>query len=316
MPVPHQAVDFDGDGRSDLAVSRTTNSPGAGQRRWYIQSGSMGDVPEGPGANSEFDWGLAGDVDVPLDYDNDNKTDIAVWRGSAGQFYILRSSNGTLRLENLGQTGDDPTVSGDYTGDGAADPAVYRPGASSTFRYIGVGGATVIVNWGVNGDFRCPGDYNGDGRTDFCVQRADPNSPSQARFYILNGTGVAGAQGTESTVQFGIPSDLVVPGDYDRDGRTDLAIARYAAGHPILWFIRPSSTGVISGGPTAIYGQSNTDFTVQGDYDRDGRTDIAVWRPNADPTQNFFYILGSQAGDRRFEWGQNGDFPVANFNSH
>lgn len=268
----------------------------------------------------EFDWGLGGDAHVPLDYDGDNKTDIAVWRGSAGQFYILRSSDGTLRQVALGQAGDDPSVSADYTGDGSADPAVFRsgatPGAQSTFRYANAMGNQVVVNWGVGGDIPCPGDYNGDMRNDFCIQRADPSSPTQARFYILNGTGMSGNQGTESTVQFGVPSDIVVPGDYDRDGRTDLAVARYTAGQPIQWFIRPSSTGTISGGPTAIFGDSMTDFTVQGDYDGDGRTDIAVWRPNPDPTMNFFYIIGSSTGVMQSEWGQNGDYPAANYNSH
>lgn len=54
------------------------------------------------------------------------------------------------------------------------------------------------------------------------------------------------------------------------------------------------------------------DYVVQGDYDGDGKTDVAIWRPNGDPTQNFFYTLGSTAGLGRFEWGATGDYPVAN----
>ena len=65
------------------------------------------------------------------------------------------------------------------------------------------------------------------------------------------------------------------------------------------------------------FGLSATDFPTQGDYDGDGKTDIAVWRPNADPAQNFFYSLNSSNGAARiFELGQQGDYPVANYNSH
>jgi hypothetical protein len=48
----------------------------------------------------------------------------------------------------------------------------------------------------------------------------------------------------------------------------------------------------LSGSTTAIaWGSQATDKTVQGDYDADGKTDIAVWR---DPTG----ILGSPTPDR------------------
>jgi hypothetical protein len=117
------------------------------------------------------------------------------------------------------------------------------------------------------------------------------------------------------SIVFGTPTDVIVPGDYDGDGKTDLATVRGTAGN-ISWFVRPSSTGVINGGPTAVFGNSATDFPTQGDYDGDGKTDFAVWRPNADPAQNYFFFLGSTSGYGQNEWGQNGDYPVANYNSH
>jgi len=39
-------------------------------------------------------WGASGDVPVPGDYDNDAKTDIAVWRPSDGTWWIQGSSGG------------------------------------------------------------------------------------------------------------------------------------------------------------------------------------------------------------------------------
>ncbi len=301
-------VDFNGDGKTDFSVVRNTGGGPTGQITWFTKLNG--------GAESQTDWGLNGDFFVPEDYDGDNKTDIAVWRpgapGSAA-YYVLRSSNGTVQAVNFGQTGDDPTVVGDYTGDGLADLAVYRAGATSgaqsTWWYLASSGPNagnqVPVNWGKNGDFPAPGDYDGDGKNDFAVQRNDGGG--EARFYFLLATGAI-----PNTVRFGTPTDVIVPGDYDGDGKTDIATVRGSAGK-ILWFMLPSSGGAYT---TNIFGNSATDFVTQGDYDGDGKTDRAIWRPNADPSQNYFWYDGSTSGATPVEWGQNGDYPTAKYNSH
>ena len=131
-------------------------------------------------------------------------------------FYILQSATNTVRIDTFGQNGDDPTVVGDYDGDGKADVAVYRSGASagdqSTWYYRGsLTPATVnSIPWGQNGDFPAPGDYDGDGKNDFVIQRASGGSG----VFWMNTT-TAGI----STITFGNSSDVVVPGDYDGDGK-------------------------------------------------------------------------------------------------
>jgi len=52
-------------------------------------------------------------VPVPGDYDNDAKTDIAVWRPSDGNWWIQRSSDGgvTVTQWGLGSMGDVPLKS-------------------------------------------------------------------------------------------------------------------------------------------------------------------------------------------------------------
>jgi hypothetical protein len=113
-------------------------------------------------------------------------------------------------------------------------------------------------------------------------------------------------------VVFGTPTDVILPGDYDGDNKTDFAVVRSSGGQ-ILWSILPSSGGPYT---ATFFGLSATDFPAVGDYDGDGKSDIAIWRPNIDPTQNFFYVNKSTGGLQTFEWGQNGDYPVANYNNH
>ena len=293
------AVDFNGDSRSDYVVVRSV----AGQARWYISNSSGG-------ATQAFDWGLtSSDFFVAEDFDGDLKDDITVWRpGSPGNalFYILNSNGFTLRAEAFGQTGDDPSVVGDYNNDGKADLAVYRagasPGAQSTWYYRTVAnGPVTFVPWGLNGDAPAPGDYDGNGSNDFCVQR---NSGGQGVFWTyLNGPA------TISSTGFGLATDVIVPGDYDGDGKTDLAVTR-GGGGVLTWYWRPSSGGADQ---QVAFGNAAGDFATQGDYDGDGKTDQAIWR-NADGN---FWVRNTVSGAvNTFQLGASGDFPVANFNAH
>jgi hypothetical protein len=76
-------ADFDGDGRTDLAVFRTTTG------EWLIfgsATGFPGPIPLGaPGL---------GDVPVPGDYDGDGKADLAVYRPVTAQFFVFGSATG------------------------------------------------------------------------------------------------------------------------------------------------------------------------------------------------------------------------------
>ena len=107
--------------------------------------------------------------------------------------------------------------------------------------------------------------------------------------------------------QFGLGNDFIVPGDYDGDGKNDIAVYRYSTNS--FYLLRSTDEGVY-GFPWGSAG----DFLVPGDYIGDNRSDFCVWRA----TTTTFYCLGDGGtGDfYAFQFGVKYDTPVATTNVH
>jgi uncharacterized repeat protein (TIGR01451 family) len=88
--------DFDGDGKTDLTVYR--------DGLWWIFNSLTG-------TTGAVQWGVSTDILVPADYDRDGTTDFAVFRPSTGQWFVLRSSDGSYFALVFGQNGDVPIPS-------------------------------------------------------------------------------------------------------------------------------------------------------------------------------------------------------------
>ncbi len=104
------------------------------------------------------------------------------------------------------------------------------------------------------------------------------------------------------------------PLDYDGDGRTDLSVLRFPniappAAAPITYWNR------LSGGGTQVlsFGDANQDFPAPGDYDGDGKDDLALYRNNVVPgAQSVFFILRSSDNTAAaFSYGAGGDQAIA-----
>lgn len=211
-------------------------------------------------------------------FDSDTKSDVALWRPSDGNWYLVGSETG-VQVTRWGAAGD-KIVPGDYDGDGKTDIAVFRPSDGNWYIVKSRGGIDV-ENWGIAGDIPVQGDYDGDLKTDIAVFR-----PSIGMWFIKRSS-----DGAAIGVNWGIGTDKVVPGDYDADGKTDMAVFRPSDGN---WYIVGSSSGV------KVYNWGiGADRPVPGDYDGDGKTDVAVFRAS----DGNWYIFGSTSGVEVVNWG-------------
>ena len=163
-------------------------------------------------------------------------------------------------------------------------------------------------------------DYDGDGTSDFAVTRWGAQGLTSWYIYRNNGSGTAhsyaqfgrGAGTNRAFTGLGI-QDIVLPADYDGDGKTDIAVYRSGTFNPpgtgSTFHIINSSDNTVR---SEQWGANNDIANIMGDYDGDGKADLAVWRQGttAEP-QSFYYVKkSSDGGMMAIPWGQRGDRAV------
>ena len=128
------------------------------------------------GGNAAFTFGNSTDKIVPGDFTGDGKTDIAFWRPSTGEWFILRSEDVQFYSFPFGTIGDIPAA-GDFDGDGKADAAVFRPSeVNLVYPEIVRGGTTIAAVRRKPATFPLPADYDGDGKADIAIYRPSARS--------------------------------------------------------------------------------------------------------------------------------------------
>ncbi len=148
----------------------------------------------------------------------------------ANRFYLDTNGNGRWdgaasgdSLIAYGAVGDIPVI-GDWNGDGTDDIGVYRP--SQAVFYLDANGnqswdgptTDRLLRFGAIGDTPINGDWNGDGRDDIGVHRAND-------FYLdRNGNGQW--DHGDNAYRFGNPGDRPIIGDWNGDGQDDIGVHR------------------------------------------------------------------------------------------
>jgi uncharacterized delta-60 repeat protein len=215
-------ADFDGDGKTDVAVWRE----GAQSTFFILQSAT---------STVHIDhFGNAGDVPTIVgDWDGDGKAEPAVYRDGPQSIFFYRGSlnnpAGDITFLPWGLTGDRP-VRGDFDGDGMQDAAVFRPSNAVWFIRRSSDGNLQPAFWGLASDTIVNGDFDADGKTDLAVFR-----PSDRTWYIR-----PSSDGQPIFQQWGLPTDILVPADYDGDGRTDVAVWRPSDRN--FWILQSSTS--------------------------------------------------------------------------
>lgn len=263
------------------------------------------------------------------DYNRDGRSDFGAWYnyadGSDAAWTWLSNSNGTLQqpfksytaAAGSWNTSDMKVTTGDYNGDGYGDAAVLQAvgnGGLKLWTFTGKAGGgfnTPFASWTQNRGAAAwdsltlqSGDFNGDGRDDIATWESYVDGRDVLRTYmgdVRGGFNAPFASWTSSTAGWYLNRSKFVTGDFNGDGREDISILYdYLNSSVKIW----TFFGTASGGfATPHVTWSNTAWgdwartTVHsGDFNGDGRDDVAAWYDYSDGHDSLFLLAGTANG--------------------
>ena len=277
-PAMRRINDYDGDGKSDLALYDETNG------YWTVLFSSRSFESGAQPIMGDIGWRPA-----PGDYDGDGKTDMTIMNKTGTWWMLLSGSNNLPVSTNFGGTGDDPVgpIPADYDGDGITDLAYYQKASGAWGISFSDSGQAVTAQWGGPGFIPAPADFDGDEKADPCLYEE-----AAGKWHVaFSGSGYQVASGI-----WGGPEYQAIPADYDNDGRADLCVYNRITGE---WRVLFSGSGYTNSA-AAIWGDADYK-PVLGDYDGDGRADPTVY---ADSVPEWAALIsGANYNAARLNWG-------------
>jgi hypothetical protein len=232
--------DFDGDGRTDIALvggAGWQSVPVAfsnGDGSFDVRNREIGDF--GIWAQDPRHARLAGD------FDGDGRTDIALTGAEGWESLPVAFSNGdgTFRVRNepiAGFAGWAPwskKLVGDFDGDGRTDIALTGGWGWWTLpvAFSNGDGTFAVSNndigdfavWATEGATKALGDFNGDGRTDIALTGVQGWGTIPMALSNGDGTFTVANPGVGDFAIYATWEGSVLTGDFNRDGRTDIAL--------------------------------------------------------------------------------------------
>ncbi|MFM6478152.1 MAG: beta strand repeat-containing protein, partial [Microcystis panniformis] len=256
--------DFNGDGKSDLAVANSYSN------NVSVLLGT-GTGSFGPATN--FTVGSFPRSVTVGDFNGDGKSDLATANRYGNVSVLLGTGTGSFGTATNFTVGSDPrsVTVGDFNGDGKSDLATANAGSNNVSVLLGTGTGSfgTATNFFVGSDPRSVtvGDFNSDGKSDLAVANYTSSTVS-----VLLGTGT-GSFATATNFSVGSFPSSVTVGDFNSDGKSDLATATYF-GNTVSVLL---GTGTGSFGTATNFSVGNRPSSVTvGDFNGDGKSDLAV----------------------------------------
>lgn len=222
------------------------------------------------------------------DFNGDGIDDIVVG-GNTLQLLVGSAGGGfasPVTLPSTGYAGNNFYLTGDFNGDGTPDIAsmatsngqtgirVLRNNGSATFSAVFSPRTPQSVNPYIIG--MSAGDLNGDGATDLFLAQ---NASNGEIFLSTKGTGGWNTGGTMTfgSVVASSASIATVIVDADNDGRQDIVALGSGNGMPGgIAVFRGTGNGTVLPSPSAIPFGKGSSNVVAGDFNNDGKTDLAT----------------------------------------
>jgi hypothetical protein len=260
------AADFDGDGRSDLAVTGS----GGGDRVLIFKN--IGNANFTVSVDNYLGYNIYPHAACTADFDTNGTIDLAL--ACQGGILVLKNTgNGTFGSGVTYPAGSIPlsVFAVDFEGDGCLDLAAANYGSAnvSILRNNGDGTFAAAVNYGVGAHpySLCAVDVDGDAKEDLAIANYDSDNVS-----ILRNNGDSTFAAAVNWVVGGHPRSVCAV-DVDGDAKNDLAVANYNSGSVSV--LKNDGPGTFAS--AVKYELSGTGYyCCSADFDGDGKIDLAV----------------------------------------